>query len=210
MEVSLECVNRSQVIKAIGIEEGELPLLIVQVDPDAVGVARHGQRHPWTAEGLVHAALLEADQPCTMFWGLGQLALTAGGALDDAQAPVTLAAHHHLPVMSATGEAPGGQDTGAVIEALGLAGTPLGQESTLYHCVAFGELQEWVGSGGIQLERLRGWESRKGLALSHIYRPQQNPPQAGAGPELLTGGGALGLQSLEEARAQLYARQRAA
>lgn len=156
LEVSLECVEWPQVIRAVSIEEGELSLLIVQVDANAVGVASHRQGHPWAAEGLVHPALLQADEPHAMLWGLAQLALAAGCALDDPQAPITLTAHHHLPVVVAAGEAPAGQDTGTVVEALRLAGTPLGQEATLHHRVALGELQERVGSGRVQLEGLRG------------------------------------------------------
>lgn len=157
LEVSLERVEWPKVVRAVGVEEGELPLLIVQVDADAVGVARHGQGHPGAAKGLIHSALLQADEPHTMLWGLAQLALAAGRALDDPQAPVALAAHHHLPVVAAAGEASAGQDARAVIEALRLAGAPLGQEPTLHYRVALGELQERVGRGWIQLEGLWGW-----------------------------------------------------
>lgn len=158
LEVGLERVEQPQVIGAVSIEEGELPLLVVQVDADAVGVAGHGQGHPRAAEGLVHPTLLQADEPHAVLWGLVQLALATGRALDDPQAPVALAAHHHLPVVAAAGEAPAGQDARAIVEALGLAGAPLGQEPALHHCVALGELQERVGRGGIQLEGLWGWE----------------------------------------------------
>lgn len=156
LKISLECVEWSQVIWAVSIEEGELSLLIMQIDANAVGVSGHGKGHPRAAKSLIHPALLQANEPHAMLWGLAQLALATGCALDDSQAPVALDAHHHLPVVAATGEAPAGQDTGAVVKALRLAGAPLGQEPTLHHCVALGEFQEWVGCGGIQLERLRG------------------------------------------------------
>ena len=68
--------------------------------------------------------------------------------------------------MAAAGEAPAGQDTCAVIEAFGLAGAPLGQEPTLHHRVALGELQEWVGRGRIQLEGLWGWGRESGEVCS--------------------------------------------
>lgn len=152
LEVSLEGVEWPQVIWAIGVEESEFPLLVVQVDPDAVWVARHWQWHPWAAEGLIHPALLQADQPHAMLWGPVELTLAAGRALDDPQAPVTLAAHHHLPVVAATGEAPAGQDTGAVVKALGLAGMALSQEPTLHHRVALGEFQQGVGCGRVQFQ----------------------------------------------------------
>ena len=166
LEVGLERVEWPQVVGAVSVEEGELPLLVVQVDANAVGVACHGQGHPGAAEGLVHAALLQANEPHAVLRGLAQLALAAGRALNDPQAPVALAAHCHLPVVAATGEAPAGQDTGAVVEALGLAGAPPGQEPTLHHRVALGELQEWVGRGRVQLEGLRGWGESRGEVCS--------------------------------------------
>ena len=156
LEVSLERVERPQVIGPVSIKEGELTTLVVQVDADAVGVAGHRQGHPRAAEGLVHPALLQANEPHAILRGLAQPALATGRALDDPQAPVALAAHHHLPVVTAAGEAPAGQDTGTVVKALWLAGSPLGQEPTLHHRVALGEFQEWVGGGGVQLEGLRG------------------------------------------------------
>lgn len=156
LKVSLECVEWTQVIQAVSIEEGELSLLIMQIDADSVGVSSHRQGHPWAAKGLIHPALLQANEPHAMLWGLGQLAFATGCAFDDPQAPVALAAHHHFPVVAATGEAPTGQDTSTIVKALGLAGTSLGQEPTLHHRVALGELQERMGCGRVQLERLRG------------------------------------------------------
>lgn len=181
LEVGLERVERPQVVRAVGVEEGELALLVVQVDADAVRVAGHGQGRPRAAEGLVHPALLQADEPHAVPWGLAQLALATGCALDDPQAPVALAAHHHLPVVAAAGEAPAGQDASAVVEALGLAGAPLGQEPTLHHRVALGELQEWVGRGRIQLEGLRSWERSEEMCIQASQKAAGPAPREADG-----------------------------
>lgn len=156
LEISLECVERPQVIWAVSIEEGELSLIIMQIDTNAVGVSGHRQGHPRAAKGLIHPALFQTNEPHAMLWGLAQLALSTDCALHDPQAPVALAAHHHLPVVATTREAPTGQDTSTIVEALRLVGVSLGQEPTLHHRVALGELQEGVGCGRIQLESLWG------------------------------------------------------
>lgn len=149
LEVSLERVEQPQVVGAVSIEERELSTFIVQVDADAVRAAGHRQGQPGAAEGLIHTALLQADEPHAVLRGLAQLALATGRALDDPQAPVALVAHRDLPVVAAPGEAPAGQDARTVVKALRLAGPPLGQEAALHHRVALGEFQEGVGGGRV-------------------------------------------------------------
>lgn len=139
-----------------------------------MGVASHWQWQTWAAESLIHPALFQTNQPYTVLRGLAQLALAAGCALDDSQAPVTLATHHHLPVMAAPREALAGQDTSAVVEALGLASPSLGKEATVDHRVALRELQERVGSSWVELERFWSWKrKRPGVGTQRPADPVQ-------------------------------------
>ena len=95
LDLQSEAVDEAQLVRTVGVIEGQVSAFIVQEESHPAGRTHHRQDNPGGREGFIDS-ILQANQPHSALWILHQLGLTIGRSFDQPQTPFRFVTHLHL------------------------------------------------------------------------------------------------------------------